>query len=198
MGQCFSSRSIPSSINQPEFSSVRLVHLNGYVEDFEPPVSVSYVVEKPSKQFVCTAAQLLSTGFKPFRPETLLEPGRIYFLLPYSVIQAEVSPLDLASLAKRLTAAAAKTGRSSSYRSSGRASPSSSQHGCPSPVWSSPARSPNRFSEPDQMGDLATFGAQRSARARSWKPNLDPIREKSFNRRSESELQFEASKRFEV
>ena len=196
MGSCFSCR---SSSNQPEFNSVRVVHLNGYVEDFEYPVSVSYVIGKPSKHFVCTPAQLLSTGVKPLKPETLLEPGRVYFLLPYSALQAEVSPLDLASLARKLNAAAAKTGRSNSYKSSsGRSSPLVTQQSCPSPVWSSPARSPHRFAEPDQMGDLATFGAQRSARARSWKPMLDPIREKSFNRRSESELQFEASKRFDV
>lgn len=194
MGSCFSCK---KSSNQPEFHSVRVVHLNGYVEDFENPISVSQLIGKPSKHFVCTPIQLLSTGFKPLKAETLLEPGRVYFLLPFSALQAEVSPLDLASLAKKLSAAAAKTGRSESYKSNGLASPLSSHHGCPSPVWSSPARSPNRFAEPE-MGSLAEFGAQRSARARSWKPILDPIREKSFNRRSESELQFEVSKRFEV
>uniref|UniRef100_A0A803Q7D2 DUF4228 domain-containing protein n=1 Tax=Cannabis sativa TaxID=3483 RepID=A0A803Q7D2_CANSA len=201
MGLCYSCRSLSlstTSNNRPEFKYVRVVHLNGYVECFEQPIPVSQVLEKPSKNFVCTPIELLSSGFRPLKPETLLQPGRIYFLLPYTTLQAEVSPIDLATLVKRLNAAATKTSRSGSIKSSSSgllASPLSSQLiGSPSSIWSSPSWSPNRFAEPDCMSDLA----QRSVRARSWKPILDTIREKSFHRRSESELQFESSKRFEV
>lgn len=192
MGICFSCRSSSSSSCAGESSStVRVVHLNGYVEDFEQPVCVSQITGKPSKQFVCTPAQLLSSGSKSLRQDTLLQPGQVYLLLPYSALQADVSPLDLASIVRKLTAAAKASRRSGtdSGKSPG-ASPIRSQHGS-SPVWNSslsPSRSsPNRFAEPD-MG-LMGYGGQSSCRGRSWKPILDPIRERSFNRRSESDIQ---------
>ena len=177
MGACFSCKPSQTSFS----NSVRVVHLNGLVEVFEYNVSVSEVIGKLTKHFVCTPAQLLSTGSRPLKPETLLEPGQIYLLLPFSALLADVSPLDLVSLVKKLTAIA-KSGRCEAYKSSG-ASPSLRQNGS-SPGWGSPSRSPNRFAEPE-MG----FVMQRSCRARSWKPKLDPIRERSFNRRSESDLQ---------
>ncbi|KAF3452728.1 hypothetical protein FNV43_RR03161 [Rhamnella rubrinervis] len=176
MGGCFSCRSSSSPTTLK--STVRVVHLNGYVEDFEQPVMVSQVTGKPSKQFVCTPAQILSSGSKPLMHDTLLQPGQIYLLLPYSALQADVSPLDLASIVKKLTAIA-KSSRVNDHQA--KPSPSAS------PVWnSSPGRSsPNRFAQPDNSG----YGAQRSCRARLWKPILDPIRERSFNRRSESDIQ---------
>ncbi|GMN62069.1 hypothetical protein TIFTF001_031147 [Ficus carica] len=124
-------------------------------------------------------------------PEALLEPGRVYFLLPYSALQADVSPLDLACVAKRLNALA-KTSRPKPNQSPGQEGTSPARFCGSSPVWSSPARSPNQFAEP--VSETALFGAYRSARARSWKPILDTIREKSFNRRSESELQLQESR----
>ncbi|KAG2699460.1 hypothetical protein I3843_07G192200 [Carya illinoinensis] len=180
MGACFSCRSSAA------FKSIRVVHFNGFVEDFENPVSVSQVTGKPPKHFVCTPAQLLSTATASnyLKPDTQLEPGKLYFLLPYSTLQAEISPLDLASIAKRLIKVA-KTNRSQAKSS--RASPSISPYGS-SPVLNSPSRSPNRFGEPE-VSMVALGATQRSSRARSWKPILDPIRERSFNRTSESDLQ---------
>lgn len=163
MGACFSCRS-----SQP-FKSIRVVHFNGYVEDFEHPVSVNEVTAKSPKHFVCTPAQLLSNGSKPLKPDTQLELGKIYFLLPFSTLQADVSPMDLASIVRKLTTVA-------------KTSPLwSQQHG------SNPATSPNRFMETEKP--VVAYGAPRSARARSWRPILDTIRERSFNRRSESDLQ---------
>ncbi|KAF5456368.1 hypothetical protein F2P56_025859 [Juglans regia] len=183
MGACFSCRSSSAA-----FKSIRVVHFNGFVEDFENPVSVSQVTGKPPKHFVCTPAQLLSTATATasnlLKPDTQLEPGKLYFLLPYSTLQAEISPLDLASIAKRLTRVA-KTNRS--QPKSSRASPSISPYSS-SPVLNSPSRSPSRFGEPETS--MVALGAtQMSSRARPWKPILDPIRERSFNRRSESDLQ---------
>lgn len=175
MGGCFSCGGSSSSPPTLESATVRVVHLNGYVEDFEQPVTVSQVTGKPSKQFVCTPAQLLSYGSKPLKHDTLLHPGQIYLLLPYSALQADVSPLDLASVVKKLTAVA--------KRSRVNHQGMSTSPGASSPVWHSPARSPNRFfAEPDNI-------SQRVCRTRPWKPILDPIRERSFNRRSESDIQ---------
>ncbi len=162
MGACFSCRSSPA------FKSIRLVHLNGFVEDFEQPVCVSQVTDKSPKHFVCTPAQLLSNCSKPLKPDTQLEAGKFYFLLPFSALQADVSPMDLASVVRKLTAVA-------------KTSPMLSQHG------SKPPTSPNRFMDPETP--VVSYGAKRSSRVRSWRPILDTIRERSFNRRSESDLQ---------
>ncbi|XP_020221854.1 uncharacterized protein LOC109804440 [Cajanus cajan] len=168
MGGCFSSK--PSS----KFNnSVRLVHLSGYVEDFEEPISVKQVTGTPSKHFVCTSVQLLSSSSKPLNGDTQLQRGNVYFMLPYSILQTDVSPVNLASLAKRLTAIA-NTSKCEDKKSSLKDGPFSSH------VWSSsPSRSPGRL---EQIG-------RSPCRMQPWKPILDTIREKSFNKRSESDLQ---------
>ncbi|KAF7838003.1 DUF4228 domain protein [Senna tora] len=179
MGSCFSC--VPSS----SFNNVRVVHLNGSVENFDQPISVRQVTgggsNNPSKYFLCTAIQLLSPSSKPLNGDTLLQPGQVYFMLPYSILQADVSPVDMASLAKRLTAIA-KTKRC------GVKSP---QGGGTSPLssgWSSPSMSPGRVGGAAEE-IVMTYGGRGSCKVRSWKPILDTIREKSFNRRSESDLQ---------
>ncbi|CAI9760938.1 unnamed protein product [Fraxinus pennsylvanica] len=175
-----------SSISEQK--SIRVVHFNGFVEDLEYPVTVSEVTGKPTKQFLFTHAQILS-GSVPLKPETILEPGRIYFMLPYSLLQSNVSPVELAPIARKLAALAQKCPPSKT--GSGGQSFSSSRQGA-SPVWSSPASSPNRFSSPragvELENDQASYAMQKSP-ARSWKPILATIREISFNRRSESDLQ---------
>ncbi|KAL7193937.1 hypothetical protein ACSBR2_025557 [Camellia fascicularis] len=101
MGICFSSRSSSSSTTL--LKTIRVVHMNGHVEDFEHSVTVGEVTGKPPRHFVCTRAQLVSGGPKPLKQETQLELGNVYFTLPYSTIQSDVSPVDLASTAKKLT-----------------------------------------------------------------------------------------------
>ncbi|KAK7329180.1 hypothetical protein VNO77_23330 [Canavalia gladiata] len=179
MGGCFSSK--PSST----FNNVRLVHLSGYVEDFEEPISVSQVTGNPSKHFVCTSVQLLSSCSKPLKGDAQLQPGTVYFMLPYSILQSDVSPVDLASLAKRLTSIA-KTSKCEDKKCSQNGSPLLSQYEL-STVWSSPSRSPGRLGMVEQIG--MPYGGRSPCRVQPWKPILDTIKEKSFNRRSESDLQ---------
>ncbi|OMO72812.1 hypothetical protein CCACVL1_17578 [Corchorus capsularis] len=174
MGCRFSSRSSCRVKN-----TIRVVHLSGYIEDFEYPVSVSQVTGgsrggggggRPPKHFLCTPTQLISNGCKGLEADTILEAGHIYFLLPYSTLQAEVSPLDLASIAKKLTAKA----KSTKCNKPNSLSASS---------MNSLATSPNRFI-------IKSSDSQRpTRRLQAWRPILDTIREKSFNRRSESDLQ---------
>ncbi|KAB2079419.1 hypothetical protein ES319_A05G002900v1 [Gossypium barbadense] len=110
---------------------IRVVHLNGLVQDFDHPVSVSEVTgtDRPPKQFLCTPAQLLS------------------------------------DCSQKLTAKAKST------------KPNSSTQPASTPLWPSPD------------SGLVSCRAQRLSRMRPWKPVLDTIRDKSFNRRSESDLQ---------
>ncbi|XP_004487978.1 uncharacterized protein [Cicer arietinum] len=179
MGGCFSSR--PSCTSK----TIRLVHLSGYVEDFEQPITVNQVTcGNPPTHFVCTSLQLLSSSSKPLKGDTQLQPGIVYFMLPYSILQADVSPVDLASLAKRLTAKA-KTRRFEDKKKTMKGSPLLNKNELRS-VWSSPLMSPSRVGAAEGIG-MAYGGS--TCRGRLWRPLLDTIREKSFNRSNESDLQ---------
>ncbi|TKY54538.1 hypothetical protein E2542_SST18948 [Spatholobus suberectus] len=168
MGACFSCDS------SSPFKNVRVVHINGYVEDFEQPISARQVIGYPPKHFVCTSTQLLSSfSSKSLNGDTHLQPGQVYFMLPYSVLQPDVSPVDLAGLSKRLTAIA-------------KTSPLSSQT---QTVWISPSRSPCRVGVAGQYGVSMMNGGRSPCRVQTWKPILDTITEKPFHRRSESDLQ---------
>lgn len=105
MGCCWSPCSSSSSSDSP-IDKVRIVHLNGYIEDFTFPVTVSQIASQSTNHLVCTAAQLLVKGTSPLKPDALLQPGHIYFLLPFSALEADASPLELSSLVKNLTAKA--------------------------------------------------------------------------------------------
>lgn len=66
---------------------IRIVHLNGYVEEFSRPISAgevlkanpNHVLSKPSSEGVVRRILILS-------PETELKRGSIYFLIPSSSI----------------------------------------------------------------------------------------------------------------
>lgn len=167
MGSCFSFKS--SSI----LKHVRVVNLNGFVEDFEQPISANLVIDNPSKHFVCTSIQLLSISSKPLKGDTQLQIGQVYFMLPYSILQAvDFSPVDLACIAKKLTAIA--KAKPCDYNNSFTA-------------WSSPLRSPARVGVGEQIGMMN--GGRSPGRLQSWKPILDTITEKPIHRGRWSDLQ---------
>lgn len=171
MGCIFSgTSSSPSSTA----NKIRVVHLNGYVEEFDHPVSVGQLItgSKPPKTFICTPSQLLSNCSKPeLKPEKILEPGHVYFLLPYSTLQTDVSPVGLASLTRKLTK------RAKSCKFSGKFKSEKASHG---------GGEGEMQRKKMMMGCRAEMGPRLG---RSWRPVLDTIRERSFNRRSESDLQ---------
>ncbi|KAF8658882.1 hypothetical protein HU200_059381 [Digitaria exilis] len=115
MGCGFSSTSSPAALRPCE--GVRVIHTNGYVEDFLGPgvITVAHVTGcfSNNKETTSSASSfsppryvLCSRG--PFRPDDQLQPGTVYFLLPQSVFQSESSAVDLACLMNRLTALARK------------------------------------------------------------------------------------------
>ncbi|KAE9608083.1 hypothetical protein Lal_00003507 [Lupinus albus] len=179
MGGCISSRSYSTSNN------IRLVHLSGYVEDFDQPISVNQVTGNSSKYIVCTSIQLLSysSSSQSLKGDTKLQLGNVYFILPCSILQVDVSPMDLASLAKRLTTIA-KTRCGSKKCLKDSSFMVSRQSEC---INSSPCRSEGRLRVVGMQSDV-TYGGRNSLRMQPWKPLLDTIRERSFNRRSESNL----------
>lgn len=177
MGCNFSSGS-PSVCNN---KSIRLVHLNGHIEEFDYPVTVCEVTTISPKHFVCTPAQLLSNISKPLMPNTPLKPGQIYFLLPFSVFQSAVSPEDFKPVVKKLVNIA----RSKRFKTESKSKSSPSR----SPV-SRHCQLPAEKNVTEEQGIVGLAGLmQKSTKSRSWKPILATIRERSFNRRSESELQ---------
>ena len=166
-----------SSASLSPCAGVRVIHTNGYVEDFLGPgvVTVAHVTgchggaadsakgpgaassSSPPRFVLCSAAHLLQPGQGPFRPDDPLQPGTVYFLLPHSVLEAESSAVDLACLMNRLTALARKGAAT--------AAPA------PSPVEAlfaaaTPPRAPKE-KEP----------AASPARPAPWRPRLDRIDE---------------------
>lgn len=168
MGACFSCNSSSTLKN------VRVVHLNGFVEDFEQPISASQVINgNPPEHFVCTSIQLLSFSSKPLKADTQLQPGQVYFMLPYSILQSDFPPVDLASLAKRLTAIAKTKACDCEYNKS---------------LTGRPGRVGYVAEQIGIMGMMNGSG-QSPCRMKPWRPILDTITEKPLNRRSESDLQ---------
>ncbi|PUZ59251.1 hypothetical protein GQ55_4G025900 [Panicum hallii var. hallii] len=174
MGCGFSS---PASASLRPCAGVRVIHTNGYVEDFLGPgvVTVAHVTgcygnasagkvhaassPSPPRYVLCSSAHLLQPGRGPFRPDDPLQPGTVYFLLPHSVFQSESSAVDLACLMNRLTALARKGGAT--------AAPA------PNPVEAlftaaAPAPAPPRG---------AKEPAAAPARPAPWRPRLDRIDE---------------------
>ncbi|CAK8564099.1 unnamed protein product [Lathyrus sativus] len=170
MGVCYSCNA--SSILK---NMIRVVHLDGFVEDFHQPISAYQVIGNQPKHFVCTSIQLLSSSYKPLKQDnSQLKPGQLYFMLPYSVLQADVSPVDLACLAKRLSAKAKAKNKPCNYNKS-------------PTVILLPSTSPCRVGMEEKV--MMNGGRRSPCRMQSWKPILESIAEKSLNRRSESDLQ---------
>ncbi|XP_078175896.1 uncharacterized protein LOC144569423 [Carex rostrata] len=94
-----------------KFDCVRVVHINGYVEDYDGPVTASHVMGKSVGRYVlCSSSKIFYSGTHACKPGDPLEPGRIYFLLPISILQSEASPADYVCLMNRLTSLAKKGG----------------------------------------------------------------------------------------
>ncbi|PKA51415.1 hypothetical protein AXF42_Ash002780 [Apostasia shenzhenica] len=146
MGCCCSRR--PS---QP-FTEVRVIQINGQVNGYDAPITAGELAGKPPAGLVCTPIQLYSGYARPLMPDEPLQAGRLYFLLPYSVLQA--SPSDQAVLANRLCSLARRS----------------------TPLMAAKIQGPAAAE-----GEAAGNGARRP-RERPWRPVLETIREMSFRR----------------
>lgn len=203
-----------SSSSSSSKNIIRVVHLNGSLEVYDDPITVGQVTGKQPKHFVFAQAQLLSLESKPLGHHAQLQLGNIYFLLPHSVFQSEVSPIDLATISRRLTvvaqaAAAARHGQCSTLAAakSTKSQLLQTTDRRTSRTTASPNRyadrrttttaSPNRFSDRRYEGGSEAFYCaggfnmqnQPNQSSPCWKPILESIIERSFTHRSESDLQ---------
>ncbi|KAF3785201.1 hypothetical protein EJ110_NYTH28524 [Nymphaea thermarum] len=193
---CFSSCfSLSSATNSGTFRCVRVVHLNGFVEDFAGPVAVREVASLESKQFVCSPAQLRLFDPHPLRQDAVLQPGQLYFLLPLSAFQSDTSPVNLAAIVGRLTAAANQaTSSSGSAHVTCFSSIWKRNRSCTSINHQETDSIQERFSSLwGQSGDYSRINQLPSdsassdpvlnsigSRAQTWKPVLETIDEGSF------------------
>ncbi|KAL3745869.1 hypothetical protein ACJRO7_014896 [Eucalyptus globulus] len=144
---------------------VRVVHLNGCLEYFEPPVMVGQVTSNGNKlfsrPFLCTSNLL--------RPDKAFEASHLYFLLAFSALQADMLSMQANRVQRVPITDPPETSLSERlYVSSLMCSLANS---------SCPSRSPIR--PPKTERDTIAYGAT----------NLDPVKDKSFNRRSELDMQ---------
>lgn len=169
------------------FEGVRVIHINGYVEDFDAPVTVGQVTGKPAageaqgqgRYVLCSSAHLLQPGRGPFRADDPLEAGTVYFLLPQSIFQSESSAVDLACLMNRLTSLARKGAAAAS--SPVEALFTAGIHHPPQPSSSCSSSKPAAAAASSGSPERCYLAA--AARPAAWKPRLDRIDE-SFGRAS--------------
>ncbi|KAJ4963553.1 hypothetical protein NE237_023492 [Protea cynaroides] len=177
MGGCLSCRSVPSA----SLDVIRVVHLSGLVENYDHPVTAGEITGKPPKYFLCSSTEYSFSCSQAFQPDFQLQRGQIYFLIPLSSLQWEASEVDFASLSTRLTKLAKRSG-------------SNSRQSHSNPVLERSKSAPERVltSEEDtsvgQKSVVTLDEEKMSVRAGAWKPFLETINEKSFGRRSESDL----------
>jgi hypothetical protein len=101
----------PSSPRRAEVVSpyaIRVVHFNGQLDEFPAPVSVRQVLQNHPRHFICCSRDLYGINCRPLPPEEDLRLGELYFLLPLSALESELSVENLMALAAKLYAAARK------------------------------------------------------------------------------------------
>ncbi|KAL4564362.1 hypothetical protein LXL04_028423 [Taraxacum kok-saghyz] len=144
---------------EPTPKTIRVVHLDGFLEEFDGPITVEEIIGSLPKHFMTTPIQLMH-GLVLLKLDTLLEPGRVYFVLPYSILRLNESSKDLVCLAKKLS------GIAKAHRSKPR----------PTPLISSPE---NQGSNPrlnESSTDLSLANKFTSiVRAHRSMPNPTPL-----------------------
>lgn len=163
---------------EEEVMKIRLVHLNGWTEEFEDAMTVAQVTGGDKQQhFVFAQAQLatlLNSKPKPLDSATQLQKGSIYFLLPLSIFNTEMSPIDLATISKRLTLAAAAH------------KPSRIDNKKKKKKKQSKLEIRNRYADryvPPRINEaLGDVDVNNDKQNTSWKPILESITERSFTR----------------
>ncbi|KAL9997512.1 hypothetical protein Hdeb2414_s0024g00649361 [Helianthus debilis subsp. tardiflorus] len=163
MGICFSSKR-----SKPVVASeiIRVVHMDGSLQDYEDPATVDQVITNFPMHYLCTPVEIFQSGLVPLQLNHKLKTGQVYFVLPNSTLKFNTCPDDLTILTRKLMNIA-KTGKSCPAKSVPR-SPSAS------PLRSPQGTSQSKFLD-RRCGDQGEVIMLNSPKSPMWKPVMDTI-----------------------
>ncbi|KAK8674029.1 hypothetical protein V6N13_112333 [Hibiscus sabdariffa] len=109
MGACVSSTSRSksgtsvgggSSVLQRSSTAVKVVHMDGRVQELRQSVQAKNILSQNPGHFLCSSESMsIGTCVPPVPDDEELQPAQIYFLLPLSQSHKPLSLPDLCSLA---------------------------------------------------------------------------------------------------
>ncbi|XP_050365319.1 uncharacterized protein LOC126783829 [Argentina anserina] len=100
--------------------TVKIVHLNGKLQELRNPVQASHILSKNPNCFLCPSESMFVDADAPQVPKNEeLQLGQIYFLMPVSQLKAPLSLQDLCSLAIKASVALEKGSNLSAMMSPG-------------------------------------------------------------------------------
>ncbi|XP_010681205.2 uncharacterized protein LOC104896186 [Beta vulgaris subsp. vulgaris] len=102
MGGCASSQKNlgKKSGKKPTLKVVKVIHMDGRVKEFSPPICAEQILSCNPGCFLCCSDSMFIDSFPTKVPEPEeLQPGHFYFLLPKSKANKPLSLEDLCELA---------------------------------------------------------------------------------------------------
>ncbi|KAG6480808.1 hypothetical protein ZIOFF_057395 [Zingiber officinale] len=104
MGICHSFDAV-ADMEAPAPATVKLVLQDGELQEFAQPVKASHVLQSmhPTAYFVCDADDMVIDGHAPAVNE--LRPGKLYFVLPVSMLRRPLHAEEMAALAVKANTA---------------------------------------------------------------------------------------------
>ncbi|XP_024965682.1 uncharacterized protein LOC112505868 [Cynara cardunculus var. scolymus] len=156
MGAGFSSKTSKAELTK---KTIRVVHLNGSLDDYQDPATVDQVTSNFPDHFLCSPIEILQAGLVPLKLNHQLTSGQIYFIFPNSTLKFNSSPVDLTSLTRKLTNIA-KT-----------------SHGSTKSVPAASLSVNRRLRNPQarKCGEKGKKSMLKSRKLPLWKPNLTTI-----------------------
>lgn len=154
--------------------AIRVVHLNGQLDEFLAPVSVKRLLQSYPRHFICCARDLANVSCRPLQPEEDLRLGELYFFLPLSVIESDLSADNLLALAARLYAAARKEVSRAAQRRR------SADSTCDLPAEGFSSMNEKLLRSCDDPELKMAFKEHLISKSRSWRPRLHTIQETGF------------------
>jgi len=154
--------------------AIRVVHLNGQLDEFPAPVSVKRVLQNHPRHFICCSRDLSIVNCRPLQSDEDLRLGELYFLLPLSAIESDLSAEHLVALAAKLFAAARKEVSKAAQRRR------SADSTCDLPEEGGCSMYQKILRSCDDPELKMAFKEHLISKSRSWRPRLNTIQETGF------------------
>jgi len=148
--------------------------MNGQLDEFPAPVTVKRMLQNHPTQFICSSRDLFAVNCRPLQPEEDLRLGELYFLLPLSILDSDLSVENLVALAAKLNAAA----RNEASRAAQRRRSADSTCDLPGDGCTSMNEKFLRSCDDPEL--KMAFREHLISKSRSWRPGLDTIKETGF------------------